>query len=510
MDRRDFLKSVGAFFAVAAGPLGFVGAANKKWGERPNVLFIMADDHALEAISCYGSHLKDFARTPNIDRIANEGMRFENCCCGNSICSPSRASILTGQHSHKNGVLGLNGTINEGSPWFSAELQKAGYETCAVGKWHLKTMPKGFDDYWVTKGQGKYFDPTFYTPGGVVKKQGYSTDVYTDTALEWLRGRDGSKPFCLCLHFKAPHHPYDYPERHGELYEGVKIPEPASLYEDVEKSSPLLKNMLWAQMDAKRSYYLRHRKDAVPAMDDPERDDHRSRVSVAYQHMMKKYLRCITANDENVGRMLDYLDDKGLADNTVVVYTSDQGYWLGQHGLYDKRLILEGSLKMPFVVRYPREIKEKSVNDDLVMNIDFAETFIDYAGAKAPKAMQGRSLRPLLEGKTPSDWRDAILYCYWAAAPTHWGVRTRRYKLVCFPGSDAIEFYDLKNDPKEMRNVAGDKEYASAIAACRKRLAELMKEADIKTHQMPKHKGGQRPSTFVPKPLPTRKQRKRK
>jgi len=493
--RRSFLKTLGLAAAGYGSLLDtrHAQAAAKTAagnGTRPNIVYIMADDHALEAISCYGSYLKDFARTPNIDRLAREGMRFTNCLCNNSICSPSRASILTGQYSHRNGVLRLNGNINPDSPWFSTGLQEAGYQTAVIGKWHLATWPQGFDRYWVTRGQGSYFNPTFYTPpqGGEVKENGYSTDVYTDYAIRWLDGRDPSRPFLLCLHFKAPHHPYDYPDRYASLLEGVEVPEPPNLYENVSETSPLLKDQLWAQMDAKHGYYDRHKNDKNPPMPKADADDHRARVAAAYQHMMHKYIRCIAANDEAVGRVLDYLDKHHLANNTIVVYTADQGYWLGQHGLYDKRLILEESLKMPLLVRYPAAVKPGTVCDKLVMNIDFAETFLDYARAEIPQAMQGRSLRPLLEGRTPADWRTDAFYCYWAAPPRHWGVRTERYTLVRFPGTDAIEFYDLAKDPWQMHNVASDPQYTDAIADCRRRLDRLMKEVHICKSDLPKPK----------------------
>jgi len=407
MQRREFIRRAGLGTAgLALTPLGF--AARR----RPNILYIMADDHAQEAISCYGSYLKDYAKTPNIDRIAAEGIRFNNVCCNNSICSPSRASILTGQYSHKNGVTNLNGTIRESSPWVSVELQKAGYSTAVVGKWHLHPLPRGFDDYAVVKRQGQYFNPTFQTPAGAKHMTGYCSDVYADVALDWLRGRDPNKPFCLMLHFKAPHHPYDYPDRVKGFLRGVKIPEPSNLYEDVKKTSPLLKYRRPQQMDGpvrqnarQNAYYWRHVNDKEPPM--APASNHRERVAAAYQHMMHKYIRAVKVVDENVGRVLDYLDENGLAEDTVVIYTADQGYWLGQHGLYDKRLILEESLKMPFLVRYPREIKPGTQCDLLGSNVDFAETLLDWAGAPIPKTMQGRSLRPLCRGERPPDWRKA-------------------------------------------------------------------------------------------------------
>ena len=493
LNRRGFMKALGMGIGALALPAG-LRAAGK--AGRPNIVYIMADDHALEAISCYGKLLKDHAKTPNIDRIAKEGMRFDNVCCNNSICSPSRASILTGQYSHKNGCPNLGGKINADSPWVSAELKKAGYQTAVFGKWHLNSTPKGFDDYGVTKGQGAYFNPTFTSPRGTKKYEGFSTDVYTDVAMDWLNNkRDKTKPFCLMLQFKAPHHPYDYADRHAKLLEGVAVPEPANLYEDVAKTSPLMKNKLFGQMDASRAYYGRHKDDTRPPMEKHDPNDHRDRVRVSYQHMVKKYIRCIAANDEAVGRMLDWLDKQGLADNTLVIYTSDQGYWLGQHGLYDKRLILEESLKMPFLARFPKEIKPGGICKALCSNVDFAETLLDVAGAPIPKAMQGRSMRPLMQGKTPADWQKALFYCYWAA-PSHWGVRTQRYMLAHFPGTDEIEFYDLQTDPAQDTNVAGDPKYAGAIAEAEAALKSLMAKIDFPPTRLPGRSG----NTKKPKP----------
>ena len=390
-----------------------VFAAKTRAADHPNIVFILSDDHALEAISCYGGLLKDHAKTPNIDRLAREGIRFTNVCCNNSICSPSRASILTGQYSHVNGVRGLNGTIAANAPWVSVELQRAGYQTAVFGKWHLGNTPKGFDDYGVTRKQGKYFHPTFSSPRGQKKYKGYSSDIYTDVALAWLKQRDREKPFALMLQFKAPHHPYDYPERHDKLLEGLTVPEPPTLYENIEKTSPLLKARLVQQMDRNRSYYQRHKNDERPRMDPHDPSKPRERVRVAYQHMVKKYIRCVAAVDDNVGRVLAYLDTEGLAEKTLVVYTSDQGYWLGQHGLYDKRLILEESLKMPFIARLPSEIPAGRTCDAICSNVDFAPTLLDFAGATAPKTMQGRSMRPLAAGETPDDWRQSVFYPDW-------------------------------------------------------------------------------------------------
>jgi arylsulfatase A-like enzyme len=467
--RRGLIAGVAALAAVT------VCAEQKK----PNILFILSDDHALESISAYGSWLKDFAKTPNIDRLAKEGMLFTNLCCNNSICSPSRASVMTGQYNHVNGVMKLNGKINPDSPWLSKELKNGGYQTWLVGKWHLKSAPEGFDDYRVVKGQGTYSDPKYSGPNGISENvTGYSSDKYTDQALEWLKTRDTKKPFCLMLQFKAPHHPYDYPERLNGLLKGVQIPEPSTLYEDLSKTSPNLKEKCFGQMGRARSYYGRHLNDTEPPMGKENVDTLEGRIAAAYQHMVHKYIRCITAVDENVGRMLKYLDKEGLTDSTIIVYTSDQGYWLGQHGLYDKRLILDESLKMPFVIRYPSTIKASSKNSDLCSNVDIAPTLLDMAGLPVPESMQGRSLLPLLKGSTPDDWRDAVWYNY-ISTPNHYGIKTAEYTLVHFHGSDDIEFYDNKKDPEQKSSVHNNVEYKELIAAAENKMKAVMTEVDL-------------------------------
>jgi arylsulfatase A-like enzyme len=463
----------------------------------PNILFIMSDDHASEAIGAYGSWLKKYCPTPTIDRLAAEGMRFTNVCCNNSICSPSRASILTGQYSHKNGVPNLNGAINGDSPQVAAELQKTGYQTAVFGKWHLSSRPKGFDTFKVTRGQGAWFDPVFFSKDnqwyGKKKKRevvpgekhtGYSSDVYTTEALKWLKARDAGKPFCMMLHFKAPHHSYEYPERWKDYLKDTLIPEPPSLHEKVAKSSPLLKGVHTWHMLEKNGYFGRHDQDKEPPMW-PHDGSARGKTSAAYQHMIHKYLRSVGAVDDNIKRVVDYLEEQGIKDDTLIIYTSDQGYWLGQHGLYDKRLILEESLKMPFIVRYPKEIKAGSVNEALCSNVDFAPTLLDIAGIAIPKAMQGVSLRPLLQGKKPANWRKGIWYAYWATGHFHWGVRTTRHKLIRFPSTTDYEFYDLKKDPFEMHNLAGNQDYQEAIAGTGQLLENLIKQVDIKPEQMP-------------------------
>ena len=446
--------------------------------KRPNILFMMSDDHAAEGIGAYGSWLKDYVHTPAIDRLAAEGMRFTNVCCNNSICSPSRASIISGQYSHVTGALNLGCELKPNAPSYIRELTNSGYETCVVGKWHMKQFPRGTSDYAVTVGQGSYFNPTLHRPNGKREKyQGYYADRYTDWALKWLKQRDKTKPFYLSLHFKGPHEYFDYPERWAKLHEGVKLPEPPSLHEDITKTSPLLKGKHFSVMydeEGPKSFYLVYEDLIGKQTDDPA-----ERRSLAYQHLIHKYIRCVAAIDDNVKRVIDQLRAEGTLDNTLVIYTSDQGYWLGQHNMHDKRLILEESLKMPLIVRYPKEIKAGSVNTRLGMNIDFGPTMLDYAGVAIPSVMQGVSLRPLLQGNTPADWRTSIFYAYYNRSPKHWGIRTDRYKLIRFPDTEVVEFYDLQEDPQEMYNRGSEPGYRKQIATTQKQLNSLMTEVGV-------------------------------
>ena len=446
--------------------------------KRPNILFMMSDDHAAEGIGAYGSWLKDYVHTPAIDRLAAEGMRFTNVCCNNSICSPSRASIISGQYSHVTGALNLGCELKPNAPSYIRELTNSGYETCVVGKWHMKQFPRGTSDYAVTVGQGSYFNPTLHRPNGKREKyQGYYADRYTDWALKWLKQRDKTKPFYLSLHFKGPHEYFDYPERWAKLHEGVKLPEPPSLHEDITKTSPLLKGKHFSVMydeEGPKSFYLVYEDLIGKQTDDPA-----ERRSLAYQHLIHKYIRCVAAIDDNVKRVIDQLRAEGILDNTLVIYTSDQGYWLGQHNMHDKRLILEESLKMPLIVRYPKEIKAGSVNTRLGMNIDFGPTMLDYAGVAIPSVMQGVSLRHLLQGNTPADWRTSIFYAYYNRSPKHWGIRTDRYKLIRFPDTEVVEFYDLQEDPQEMYNRGSEPGYRKQIANTQKQLNSLMTEVGV-------------------------------
>lgn len=467
---------------------------------RPNMVVVLVDDHAWEAISGYGSHLKDYAKTPTIDRLIDEGMRFDNFTCANSICSPSRASILTGQHSHKNGVLYLNGGINDDSPQYPEYLQSAGYQTWLVGKWHLKSQPKGYDKHMVVNGQGKYFDPTFKGSEGTWKRTGYSTDVYTDIAMDWLKVRNKDQPFLLCLQFKAPHHDYGHAERYNELLAGVTIPEPVTLYDPpAESESNMLKEFLTrtkfhmyrppgireGRTAQDQWYYNRHIDDPAPnEMWEHDADSEKDKIRVAYQHQIHKYIRCVAGNDDNLKRVLDYLDAEGLAEDTIVVYTSDQGYWLGQHGLYDKRLILETSVRMPFIIRYPKMIKPGSVNDELCINVDIAPTLLELAGVDIPEAMQGESMVSILKGNSPAEWRKSQFYTYWGA-PNHYGIRTKRYTYTKVEGHQP-ELFDRQKDPLQRRNFFGDPEYAPVVKQLEAELQKQIREVDISEKELPK------------------------
>ena len=467
---------------------------------QPNILYIMSDDHAANAISCYGSRLAEVAPTPNLDRIANEGMRLDNCFCTNSICTPSRATILTGQYGHVTGVRTLADELDPERQNVAKLLRAAGYETAVIGKWHLKKEPSGFDHYHVLPGQGKYHNPVMKEKGGQWQDgneggeqiDGYVTDVITDLSLDWLRSRDRGKPFCLMCHHKAPHDHWEYDEKHAHLFDGVRFPEPASLWEDKSHRSVGSRDFGSTIYDLAT---VRFQRDNYPTgkldLTGLSRDEIKR---VAYQKYMNDYLRCIASIDDNVGRMLDYLDQEGLTEKTIVIYTSDQGQFLGEHDYYDKRWIFEEALRMPFLVRYPKEIEPGSVNNDIVINNDFAPTFLDYAGQPTPSDMQGRSFRSILAGDTPSDWRKSMYYRYWMHRsshdnPAHYGIRTERYKLIFFYGlpldaarampertPPGIELYDLDNDPQELRNVYDDPAYADVAKELKEELLRLKEE----------------------------------
>ena len=502
-------------FIAVVGLCAAAGVARSD-SDRPNILFVYADDHAAHAVSAYGSTIN---RTPNIDRLAAEGMLFENCLVTNSICAPARAVILTGRFSHLNGVMTNAETFAPGQETFVHLMADAGYQTAIIGKWHLKSTPTGFDHYEVLVDQGPYYNPVLKTEGGDEKHTGYTTDILTDRALAWLEtGRDKSNPFVLMYQHKAPHRNWLPDMDHVEMYEGVDLPEPATLFDDYAHRAPGAgqtemtiaahmfgvydlklpmnfdgadpawgSNYLNEMNDEQRASWERAYADRNAAFLD---DWNAGRLTgdaltrYKYQRYIKDYLRVIASVDDNLGRVLDYLDDSGLADNTIVIYTSDQGFFLGDHGWYDKRWMYEESLRAPLLVRWPGVVEAGSRSAALVQNLDFAQTFLDVAGARESEQMQGKSLVPLLRGQTDADkFRDAVYYHYYEypqphRVPAHYGVRTKRYKLIRYPMFDAWELFDLEKDPDELRSVYGEPAYAEVAAALTKRLRELQRQYD--------------------------------
>jgi arylsulfatase A-like enzyme len=456
--------------------------------EQPNIVYMMADDHAAHAISAYGSRIN---KTPNIDRIGREGMRLDNCFCTNSICTPSRAAILTGQYSHKNGVYTLADSYNPDQNNVAKELQRAGYQTGMIGKWHLVKMPAGFDSWNILPGQGVYYDPVFIDESGKKKYQGYCTDIIGDFSIDWIKKRDKKKPFFLMSHHKAPHRPWDPSPKYAKLFDGQTIPEPDNLYDHYEGKARSVAAVKMKVGEDNTKTDLK--------VDKPAGLEGDALRKWAYQYYIKDYLRCIQSLDDNVGRMLDYLDSEGLAKNTIVIYSSDQGFFLGDHGFFDKRLMYEESLRMPFLVRYPGAIKPGSVNKDITLNVDFAPMFLDYAGSKTPADMQGRSFRANLEGRAPKDWRKSMYYRYWMHnsndhhVPAHYGVRTLDWKLIYYYGQPLgmkganlpatepeWELYDIKKDPREMKNLYHDPSKASVIRELKAELAKVQNAVDDK------------------------------
>jgi arylsulfatase A-like enzyme len=494
--RREFLKRLG-YMTGSAAALSILPSC-KSLGQitgkkQPNIIFIMTDDHASHAMSCYGSKIN---KTPNLDRIANEGIRFDNSFCTNSICAPCRAVILTGKYSHLNGVIDNSKKFDGSQQTFPKLLQKVGYQTAMIGKWHLKTDPTGFDYWNVLPGQGAYYNPAMKEMGRQKKYTGYTTDIITDHALKWLKGLKPGEPFCLMYQHKAPHRRWEPGPKHLTMYDDVTIPEPDNLFDDYsnrgraakEQDMSIAKTM--TENDLKLTPANKNltpeQKRLWEAAYGPKNEAFKKAnlqgkdlVRWKYQRYIKDYLRCIASVDDNVGRVLDYLDESGLAENTVVFYTSDQGFYLGDHGWFDKRFMYEESLRMPLLVRYPGEVKSGSVSDDIVMNLDFGATFLDFAGVPVPADMQGESIRKVLQGKTPGDWRKSMYYHYYEypgahSVKRHYGVRTGRYKLIHFYDDiDEWELYDLKKDPKEMKNVFGDPAYAETIKELKVELKQL-------------------------------------
>ena len=471
--------------------------------DRPNIVFIFSDDHSYEAVSAYGGRLSKVAPTPNLDRIAKEGIRFDNCFVTNALCGPSRAVIQTGKHSHVNGFMENEHRFDGNQQTFPKLLQKGGYQTAVIGKWHLGTDPQGYDFWNVLPGQGTYYAPDFRTPKGLVAGTPgeYVTESVVSKSIDWLeKDRDKDKPFMLMVQHKAPHRFWLPPVHLLDEYVAKEYPEPKNLFDDYKgRGTPAQTQDMTLRVtmdlaldnkmvpfrqdrmneDQKKKWnevYDKIRADVLNKR--PQGDD---LVRWKYQRYMADYLACIKSLDESVGTMLEYLEKSGLDENTVVIYASDQGFFLGEHGWFDKRFMYEESLKTPLLVRWPGVSKPGTVNKKMVSNLDFAQTFLDLAGIEQPSDMQGKSLKPLFEGKEPDDWRESVYYHYYCfpeyhAVRRHDGVRNSRYKLMHFYDLNEWELFDLEKDPMEMKSVHGDPEYAEVLSHMKGELMKLREE----------------------------------
>ena len=509
------MSRIKAAYALPLAAAGLSACSEAVEQERPNIIFIMTDDHTTQAMSCYGGNLIE---TPNMDRIADEGMRFDNCYATNALSGPSRACILTGKFSHKNGFTDNASTFDGSQLTFPKVMRENGYATGVVGKWHLISKPQGFDHWSILLGQneqGNYFKPVFYENGTVVKEDGYVTDVITDKAIEFIDDVHDEKPFMLMLHHKAPHRNWMPAPRHLGIFNDTVFPEPETLFDDyvgrgeAARSQDMnIGNTLDDEWDLKlltreeilagdnrlHDVYIRmpeevqHKWDSVYA---PRIAEYRSGklqgdelVRWKYQQYMRDYLATAMSVDESIGRVMEYLEEIGELDNTVIVYTSDQGFFLGEHGWFDKRFMYEECLRMPFVIRYPKMIKAGSTSKAICMNVDFGPTFLDLAGIEVPSEMQGRSFRKVLEkkGRIPAGWREAAYYHYYEypaehSVKRHYGIRTSDCKLIHFYNDiDQWEMYDMKADPQEMRNVYDDPAYADKRAKMHRILEQVQQE----------------------------------
>ncbi len=507
-------------FCLLLAPLNLLASSNPETendrkDRRPNIVFIFSDDHACHAIGAYDGWLKLVNPTPNIDQLASQGMLFKNSFCTNSICGPSRAVILTGKFSHLNGFM-RNGNHFDGSQQtFPKLMQKSGYETAMIGKWHLKSQPQGFDYWDVLPGQGDYYNPVLLNEQGKRTVEGYCTDIVTDLALDWLKQNGkNDRPFMLMCQHKAPHRTWMPPLRYLDLYDDVEMPIPATLFDkqrdnakcvqleemEVDRHMNLVtdlfaypkgkwnenfgrpsdrsgarnkKKMTEEQLAAWNAGYDRENRQMLEA-----KLDGKELVRWKYLRYIKNYLRCVRGVDDSVGQITRYLEESGLRENTIVIYCSDQGFYLGDHGWYDKRFMYEESLKMPLIVSWPGVTKPGSVNTNLVQNLDYAETFLDIAKTEIPNDMQGTSLLPLLRGDSNPQWRDAIYYHYYEFPSVHMvarhcGVRDSRYKLIHFYQFDEWELYDVESDPDELQNEYDNPKYADQIERLKHRLTEL-------------------------------------
>jgi arylsulfatase A-like enzyme len=481
--------------------------------DKPNIIFIMSDDHAYQAISAYGGPLKDYAPTPNIDRIASNGMRFDRCLVTNSISGPCRAVLLTGKYSHLNGFIANDGQepFDGSQPTFPKILQKSGYNTAMIGKWHLGSTPTGFDNWEILPGQGHYYNPDFIDNEGTHTENGYVTEIITGKSIKWIKQvMTTGKPFMLMMHHKAPHREWQPGPNELALYKNVSFPEPATLFDDysgrgtaehtqdmtIEKTLRIEEDLkLFRNRSGMESTGLgRMSQEQMKAWNevyDPvikhfyESDlSGRDLVRFKYQRYLQDYLACIAAVDKSVGAILDFLKEYGLDKNTIVIYASDQGFYLGEHGWFDKRWMFEQSYRTPLLVQWPGITRPGSVNNDMVSNLDLAGTFLDMAGAEVPSDMQGRSMVPVLKGETPADWRKEHYYHYYEypgyhMVKRHYGISTERYKLIhYYYDIDEWELFDMESDPDEMKNVYNDTAYFTVKQELHKRLSELMIKYD--------------------------------
>ncbi len=487
--------------AVLSAPVANLSAADPA-PTKPNILFIFSDDHAQQAISCYGSKVN---QTPNIDRLAASGVRFTNSFVTNSICTPSRATLLTGQYSHRNGVPVFN-RFDGSRDNVAKQLQAGGYHTGIIGKWHLGSDPTGFDRWIVLPGQGVYWNPSFLVPGNQLTIQGHCTAITGDLGIEWLKTRPQDKPFFLMLHQKAPHRNWEPDERNQALFANKVIPEPDTLWDDyATRPTALPQNQQTVAKDlTRRDLKLQPPADLTgPARNqwlafkpmelEITRPDGTKQtltgkelVQWKYQHYMRDYLACVQGVDDSVGKVLDYLDQAGLAKNTIVIYCADNGWYLGDLGLYDKRFMYEPGLRVPLIVRGPG-IKAGATPAQFVANIDLAPTFLDLAGLPIPASMQGRSLAPLLRGEAPADWRTSVYYRYYHDpgdhnTAAHLGVRTATHKLIYYWKKNAYEMFDLTKDPTEQHNLlfanaeSKQPDVAAKFADLKAEISRLQKE----------------------------------
>ena len=511
----QFIKAFRALTIMVFIITTLYSCSNQNNTTQPNILFIMADDHTSQAWGIYDGILDNYVKNDAIEYLANNGTVLNNMFCTNSICVPSRASILTGQYSHQNGVYTLADHLSPDSLNVAKVLKNNGYDTALIGKWHLKKEPSGFDYYKILPGQGKYNNPVFKTKEnwdegnkGGVQEIGFSSDLIGDSSLDWLKKRKSKDPFFLMTHFKATHEPFDYPKRYNTFLEDITLPEPQSLYDFLPSKSGRSFDGQQLEILTKRWIDFQKNKNKnsdtkYPGMPFSIKGLNQKEIrSHSYQKFVKDFLRCAASIDDNLQKIITYLKESYQLENTIIIYTSDQGYFLGEHGFFDKRMMYEESSRMPFVISYPKEVLKSHRIDDLVINLDIPSLFLDYAGIKPPKSFQGKSFRKSLESNENSETRDYTYYRYWEHSPTrpaHLGIRSSKNKLIYYYGDglnknsasktktpSAWEFYDLVNDPYELINQFNNSKYKSEINKLHKELIKQKRLAKDSETIIPK------------------------